>query len=109
MIVLVARYQVKPGKGGEVLEVLSRMARLVKEQEPGCKLYQVSRSTEDPDHFLLYEQYTDQAAFEGHRTTPHFKAIIEAIGLPLVDKRDREVYDVDSHNVVPNKSHAAIT
>ena len=40
MIVLVARYQVKPGKGGEVLEALSRMARLVKEQELGCTLYQ---------------------------------------------------------------------
>ncbi len=94
MIVLVARYQVKPGKGGEVLEALSRMAPLVKEQEPGCKLYQVSRSTEDPDHFLLYEQYVDQAAFEGHRTTPHFKEIVEAIVVPLLDKREREIYEL---------------
>ena len=94
MIVLVARYQVKPGKGGEVLEALSRMARLVKEQEPGCTLYQVNRSTDDPDHLLLYEQYVDQAAFEGHRTTPHFKEIVEAIVVPLLDKREREVYEL---------------
>jgi quinol monooxygenase YgiN len=94
MIVLVARYQVKPGKGGEVLEALSRMARLVKEQEPGCMLYQVNRSTEDPDHFLLYEQYTDQAAVEGHRTTAHFKEIVEAIVVPMLDKREREIYEL---------------
>lgn len=94
MIVLVARYQVKAGKAGEVLEALTRMARFVKEQEPGCKLYQVNRSTENPDHFLLYEQYADQAAFEGHRTTPHFKEIIEAIVIPLLDKRERELYEL---------------
>ena len=94
MIVLVARYQVKPGKAGEVLEALSRMAPLVKEREPGCKLYQVNRSREDPDHFLLYEQYVDQAAFEGHRTTLHFKEIIKEIVIPLLDKREREVYEL---------------
>ena len=94
MIVLVARYQVKTGKAGEVLEALSRMAPLVKEREPGCMLYQVNRSTEDPDHFLLYEQYVDQAAFEGHRTTPHFKEIVEAIVIPMLDKREREIYEL---------------
>ena len=94
MIVLVARYQVKPSKAGEVLEALSRMARLVKEHEPGCMLYQVNRSMEEPDHLLLYEQYVDQAAFEGHRTTPHFKEIVEAIVVPMLDKREREVYEL---------------
>jgi autoinducer 2-degrading protein len=94
MIVLVARYQVKAGMAGAVLEALTRMARFVKEQEPGCTLYQVNRSTENPDQFLLYEQYADQAAFEGHRQTPHFKEIIETTVMPSLDKRERELYEL---------------
>ena len=93
MIVLVARYQVKAGKAGEVLEALSRMAPLVKEREPGCMLYQVNRSTEDPDVFLLYEQYADQAALEAHRATPHFQTHIEGTIAPLLERRDRELFE----------------
>lgn len=92
MIVLVVRYYVQAGKVDVVEAALQRMAGLVKEQEPGCALYQVCRSSEDPRLFLLYEQYEDQAAFDAHRETPHFKEIIEGTVRPLVERRERELY-----------------
>ena len=46
----------------------------------------------EPDLFLLYEHYVDQAALEAHRNTPHFKEIIEGSIVPLLDKREREFY-----------------
>jgi len=93
MIVLVAKYFVKSGQGDQVQAALLRMAPLVKANEPGCTLYHANRSPENRDLFLLYEHYTDQAALEGHRTTPHFKEIIENTIVPLLDKREREVYE----------------
>lgn len=93
MIVLVAKYIVKTGRGDEVEAALRRMGPLVKASEPGCTLYHAIRSTENRDLFLLYEHYTDQAALETHRSTPHFKAIIEGTILPLLDKRVRELYE----------------
>jgi autoinducer 2-degrading protein len=92
MIVLTAKYFVKAGHGDEVLAALRRMAPLVKAGEPGCALYHANRSADNPDLFLLYEHYTDQAALDGHRNTPHFKEIIEGIIVPLLDKRERELY-----------------
>jgi quinol monooxygenase YgiN len=92
MIVLTAKYFVKPGRGDEVEAALRRMTPLVKTREPGCKLYHVNRSAENRDVFLLYELYADQAAFDAHRDTPHFKEIIEGTILPLLDKRERELY-----------------
>ena len=92
MIVLAAKYFVKAGRGDEVEAALRRMAPLVKAGEPGCKLYHANRSAENSDIFLLYELYTDQAALEAHRATPHFKEIIEGTILPLLDKRERELY-----------------
>ena len=94
MVVLVAKYHVKQGKGGEVEAALKRMAPLVQAQEPGCKLYQANRSRENPNLFLLYEHYVDTAALEAHRETPHFKEIIEGTIVPLLDKRERELYDL---------------
>src|SRR3954466_12261953 len=92
MIVLMAKYVVKAGRGDEVAAALRRMAPLVKAGEPGCTLYHANRAAENPDRFLLYEHYTDQAALEAHRNTPHFKEIIEGIVVPLLDQRERELY-----------------
>ena len=93
MIVLVAKYFVKTGQGDQVQAALGRMAPLVKANEPGCALYHANRSSENRDLFLLYEHYTDQAALEAHRVTPHFKDIIENTIVPLLDKREREIYE----------------
>jgi quinol monooxygenase YgiN len=94
MIVLVAKYHVKPGHGDTVEAALRRMAPLVLAQEPGCTQYRVHRSTETPDLFLLYEEYVDQAAIEAHRRMPQFQEIIEGTIVPLLDKREREFYEV---------------
>src|SRR5712692_8727334 len=92
MIVLVARYHGKPGQGDAIEAALKRMAPRVAEGEPGCKLYQACRSQENPDLFLLYEHYVDEAAFLNHRETPHFQDIIEGTIMPLLEKRERELY-----------------
>ena len=94
MIVLVAKYHVKSGAGDEVAAALKRMAPLVKMSEPGCTFYQACRSRENPDMFLLYEHYQDEAALLAHRETPHFKEIIEGTIVPLLDKRERELYEL---------------
>jgi quinol monooxygenase YgiN len=92
VIVLVARYQAKPGQGDTVAEALREMVKLVKQHEPGCQIYQACRSTENPDIFLIYEHYIDQAALEAHRQMPHFLDIIEGRIVPLLAKREREFY-----------------
>jgi quinol monooxygenase YgiN len=92
MIVLTAKYVAKTGKGDEVEGLLRRMGPLVTANEPGCRLYHANRSTDNPDIFLLYEHYADQAALDAHRTTPHFKEIIEGVIVPLLEKRERALY-----------------
>jgi autoinducer 2-degrading protein len=90
--VLVARYYVQAGRGDEVAAALKEMAALVKEREPECVLYEVSRSEDDLDEFLLYERYRDAGSLEAHRETPHFKRIVEGRILPLLVRRERTFY-----------------
>ncbi len=92
MIVLVARYYGKPGRGNAIEAVLTQMAPQVIQHEPGCRLYHACRSQENPDNFLLYEHYVDEAALLAHRETPHFKEHIEGTIVPLLERRERELY-----------------
>ena len=94
MIVLIAKYTTKPGNVPQVLEHLKKMKPLVEAGEPGCKFYQVSKSTENDNLILLYEHYVDQAALAAHRETAHFKSIIEGTVIPLLEKRERELYEL---------------
>ena len=94
MVVLVAKYHVKPGHGDTVEAALKRMAPLVKTGEPGCTLYHANRSKDNPDLFLLYEHYRDDAALAAHRETPHFKEIIEGTVIPMLENRARELYEL---------------
>ena len=41
-------------------------------QEPGCRQYVFHQCVEEPNRFLIYEVYDDQAALEAHRATEHF-------------------------------------
>ena len=47
---------------------------MVRKAEPGCLVYRPHRSTKDPDVFIFYEQYKDDAAFDIHRKAPYLAA-----------------------------------
>lgn len=91
--VLVARYQVRQGHGDEVAIALAEMGRAVDNAEPRCLDYRVGRSLDDPDQFILYEEYVDQESLEAHRLTEHFRTLIEGQVVPLLERRDRYVLE----------------
>jgi quinol monooxygenase YgiN len=93
MVVVIAQYRTKAGKGDEVASVLA-LHRPATVAEPGCRAFVVNRSQDDGDRFVLYEQYDDEAAFEAHRTSPHFKRYIEGQVVPLLAERSWERFAV---------------
>lgn len=94
MFVVAARYVAQPGKAEEVAALLRTMIPHAS-AEPGCALYTVNRSTEDPDRFLLYEQYRDEAGFHAHVATDAFKTIILGQVVPLLAGRERDFYTTE--------------
>lgn len=91
--VLIARYHVKPGNSQAVREALGKMAARVKADEPACLVYNANVDPQNENLYCLYEIYKDEAALVAHRETPHFKEIIEGIIVPLLEKREREIYE----------------
>lgn len=86
MLVVIARYLVTAGHESIVEPLLDENA-VASRTEPGCLEFTVFRAIDEPRTFLLYERYTDDAAFQAHRKSPHFKSIIEDQVVPLLDER----------------------
>lgn len=63
---VVVRSNVLPGKGDAFITAwLPRLAAV--RREPGCEQYELFRSIEDPDKFVMVERWTGEPAFEAHR------------------------------------------
>jgi quinol monooxygenase YgiN len=91
MYVVVARFTALPGSGDAVACLLAEMVPHAL-REPGCHAYIVNRSVDDPNIFLLYEQYDDEDAFGAHRETAPFNRIVLGQVIPLLADRGREIF-----------------
>src|SRR5712692_11696886 len=74
---IIAKIRAAKGKGDALAALLNEQVAKRKETEPGCLVYRPHRSTKDPDVFVFYEQYKDDAAFDAHRKAPHLAAYRE--------------------------------
>ncbi|MDP9470615.1 MAG: antibiotic biosynthesis monooxygenase [Chloroflexota bacterium] len=92
MYVVAARYYAKEGRDDEVTRLLRAMIP-ISLAEPGCALYTVNRSTEDPRRFLLYEQYRDEASFQAHTASEAFKERVLGQIVPLLESRERDFFE----------------
>ena len=77
VLTVVAKIRAAKGKGDALAALLAEQAEVVRKAEPGCLVYRPHRSTKDPDVFVFYEQYKDDAAFNVHRNAPHLAAYRE--------------------------------
>ena len=48
-------------------------------QEPGNLRFDVLQQADDPDRFVLYEVYRDEAGMKAHKETPHYARWAEAV------------------------------
>ena len=93
MYVVAADYYAQEGKDDEIAAILKKMIPLSR-AEPGCTLYMVNRSTQDPRKFLLYEQYVDEEGYKAHQATDAFNDNILGKVVPMLESRVRHFYEV---------------
>ena len=56
-------------------------------KEPGNLRFDVCRRTDDPNRFLLYEVYRDEADFKAHQQTDHYFRWRETVADWMAEKR----------------------
>lgn len=68
---LIVRLKTNPGKGSAFEAAFAKQAAGVRANEPANKLYQLVRSREDENSYVVMELYDNEAALEVHRSAPH--------------------------------------
>ncbi|MGH2511431.1 MAG: putative quinol monooxygenase [Candidatus Limnocylindrales bacterium] len=91
--VVCATWKAQPGEAEAVLDLLRQVSR-ASSAEPGCLLFWVHRSIQDPSVFLLYEQYVSEAAFKAHAASDHVQRFVLEAALPRLESRVREFFEL---------------
>lgn len=90
--VVCATWKAKPGEDSAVLQLLREISR-ASAAEPGCLLFWVHRSRQDPSVFFLYEQYVSEAAFEAHAASDHVRRLVLEDAVSRLESRRRELFE----------------
>ncbi|WP_353183192.1 putative quinol monooxygenase [Bosea sp. (in: a-proteobacteria)] len=83
---ILVRFRIGPGQMPAFLPLMLENAEASRRDEPGCERFDVLQPQGQPDAILLYEIYTDRAAFDAHCASPHFKAFDGATQSMVVEK-----------------------
>jgi quinol monooxygenase YgiN len=72
VLAVIAKLKVVAGKESEFERVMLELAKDVRANEPGNKMYTLTKS--EAGEYLMLELYEDEAALATHGQTAHFKA-----------------------------------
>ena len=75
-VLLTARFKIKEGKEDEVEKILTSLIEPTRSEE-GCVFYYLHRVKDDTGHFLFYECFANQEAFEEHAAKPYIRAFLD--------------------------------
>ncbi len=83
---VIAHYYAKPETKVQVERLLHELAAHTR-KEPKNISYQVFRSIEQDERFLILEEYSDATGIDEHRETEHFQNIGVKKIIPMLEKR----------------------
>jgi quinol monooxygenase YgiN len=93
MIGVVAVLKVQPDKAGDFEKVFLDLQNKVKANEPGCIMYQLTKSKSEASVYKVLELYASEDALKHHGGTDYFKAAGAAMGPFMAGRPEIEYLD----------------
>ena len=84
--VVIATWTAKQGEADHVAKAIAKLTP-GNRAEPKNLAFQGHRSTEDPNTFVLYEDYTDASGYEDHKATDAFQTHVVGDVIPRLESR----------------------
>lgn len=88
-----AKLQVKTGQNKTFESILKQLISAVLANEKGCLLYALHQSRDDPQTYIMLEQYVDEAALQLHPKTEHYREYGQQMAVLLAAAPHIEVMD----------------
>ena len=90
---VVATLKIQEGKAAEFDAFATELAKQVRANEPGCLIYQLTKSRTEPNTYKFLEVYKDEAALAHHGGTDYFKAAGPKFGAVLAGRPEIDRLD----------------
>jgi quinol monooxygenase YgiN len=91
---VIATLKVQDGKDRDFEAAFRDLAKAVRANEPGNKLYQVCKSRKEANTYVVMEIYESDEALKAHSASEHFKTIGAGLGPILAGRPDIHYLDV---------------
>lgn len=78
-VVAVGDVHILVGRRNEVVELLSSTQDRVR-REPGCLAYTFAEAVGDPGHYVVTQEWRDEAALEAHYSSPPLAEYLNRVG-----------------------------
>ena len=89
--VLVVNVEIKPEEVDRFMPMALGNAKASRETESGCRQFDILVDPNDRTKVMFYEVYADEAAFQAHQQTAHFKKYFDT-ALGYLASRGRTFY-----------------
>jgi quinol monooxygenase YgiN len=93
MIGVVAVLKIQEAKAAEFETIFTELSAKVKANEPGCLMYQLTKSRTEPGTYKVLEMYADADALKHHGGTDYFKASGALMGPCMAGRPEVEYLD----------------
>ena len=77
--VITVDFEIAAAEFKRFLLLVRENAARSRKDEPGCRRFDVTVPRDKENHVFLYEIYDDEATFQAHLRTPHYKAFATAV------------------------------
>jgi len=84
MMTFIARMKIKEGKEDDFVRLARQLTEQVHAKEPDTLRYEFFKLKDEPLGYAVFEQFSNEAAEEAHRNTPHFNEL----AAPLIECLD---------------------
>ena len=97
MFVVYAEFEVVPSKLENFIGAMRKNAAQSFADEAGCQQFDICQDPQNPNTMYLYEIYDDEAAFEAHKSEPHYHDFNHAVDGMVIKKSVRFLQNISHH------------
>jgi quinol monooxygenase YgiN len=89
----IAKLIVKPGQEATIEKLQAELSRLSHAEEPDLVVYDFIRHRTEPQTYVVYARFRNQAAFDAHMKAPSHDRLVPPILASLARDMDLQFFD----------------
>jgi (4S)-4-hydroxy-5-phosphonooxypentane-2,3-dione isomerase len=89
----IAKLVVKPGQEATIEQLQTELSQIAHAEEPDVLVYDFIKHRTEPQTYVVYARFTNEAAFDAHMKAPFHDRLVPPILASLAKDMDLQFFD----------------